>query len=84
MLHVEFANHKRPAFGCLDALYLTVLQCSSLTLTCLALERNELSVVATNDIRDTCTTEAAVVLGRLHEMFVDINADQAPPKEMMN
>lgn len=28
--------------------------------------------------------EAAVVLGRLHEMFVDINADQAPPKEMMN
>lgn len=28
--------------------------------------------------------EAAVVLGRLHEMFIDINADQAPPKEMMN
>jgi hypothetical protein len=28
--------------------------------------------------------EAAVVLGRLHEMFVNINADQAPPKEMMN
>ena len=28
--------------------------------------------------------EAAVVLGRLHEMFVDINADQAPPKELLN
>ena len=28
--------------------------------------------------------EAAVVLGRLHEMFIDINADQAPPKELLN
>ena len=28
--------------------------------------------------------EAAVVLGRLHEMFVDINADQAPPNERLN
>lgn len=28
--------------------------------------------------------EAAVVLGRLHEMFIDINADGAPSKEMMN
>ena len=28
--------------------------------------------------------EAAVVLGRLHTMFVDINADGAPSKEMMN
>ena len=28
--------------------------------------------------------EAAVVLGRLHEMFIDINADGAPPKEMLN
>ena len=28
--------------------------------------------------------EAAVVLSRLHEMFIDINADQAPPKELLN
>ena len=28
--------------------------------------------------------EAAVVLGRLHEMFIEINADQAPPKELLN
>ena len=28
--------------------------------------------------------EAAVVLGRLHNMFVDINADGTPSKEMMN
>jgi hypothetical protein len=28
--------------------------------------------------------EAAVVLGRLHTMFIDINADQAPPKELLN
>ena len=28
--------------------------------------------------------EAAVVLGRLHELFVDINADQAPPNERLN
>lgn len=28
--------------------------------------------------------EAAVVLGRLHEMFIHINADEAPPKEMLN
>ena len=28
--------------------------------------------------------EAAVVLGRLHAMFIDINVDQAPPKELFN
>ena len=28
--------------------------------------------------------EAAVVLGRLHELFVDLNAADAPPKELLN
>ena len=28
--------------------------------------------------------EAAVVLGRLHELFLNLNSADAPPKEMMN